>query len=103
MNYYVKKEAGIIISAFRRPQDDTEVDGNNKPIPVDSTDADLIAFQNPVKSLDEQKEDFYNSEGLTDIEFIKALMQQELDADSSVLDAYKTKRIAARAKPEFPQ
>jgi len=64
--------------------------------------ADLIAYRNPPKSLDEQKEEFYNSEGLTSVEFIKALMQNELDGVSTELDSYKSKRATARAKPGFP-
>ncbi len=103
---YVSRDGeGKINGSFSRKQTGLDNDGNRiitvgEFLPDDN--ADLIAYQNPAKSLDEQKEDFYNSEGLTSAEFIKALMQNELDSDSTALDSYKTKRATARAKPGFP-
>ncbi len=70
---------------------------------VPDNDPDLLAYINPPKTLEEQKVDFYNADGLTDQEFLKALMQKELDNDPSGLNAYKTKRTATRAKTNFPK
>ena len=95
---YVSRDGeGNISGSFNRKQP-----GSAEEILADDN-ADLLAFQNPPKSLDEQKSDFYDSEGLTSNEFIKALMQNELDGVSTQLDSYKSKRTTARAKPGFPK
>lgn len=55
-----------------------------------------------IKSLDEREKEFYNANGLTVSVFVDALMQQELEIDSTAMDAYKLSRTITRAKSDFP-
>ena len=97
MKYFELRD-DIVISEYANDQKGIVL------IKLPENDARVIAFRNPVKSLDEQKREFYNVNGQTESAFIQALIQERSLQNNTVpVGDFFNERSATRDKSDFPK